>query len=141
MSEPLEFSAFVAMEPAAKARPRMTRQGHTYTPSGTMKAEARIQQQVSEAYGRLPYDGPLQVSITVWLQKPKSKPKTRPCRPTGRPDVDNYAKLVLDALNGILWRDDSLVCRLFTEKVYCNELHPHPGFQIAAHSMDLQEVG
>lgn len=133
---PFHFDTFVAMEPAGKLRPRITRQGHAYTPSATVRAEQRIQQQVSEQYQALPQDGPLQVAITVWLTKPKSKPKKKPCRPSGRPDVDNYAKLVMDALNGILWRDDSLVCRLFAEKVYCNESNPHPGFRISAHAMD-----
>ncbi len=39
-------------------------------------------------------------------------------RPTGRPDVDNYAKIVLDALNGIAWKDDSQVWQLTATKRY-----------------------
>lgn len=33
-----------------------------------------------------------------------------------RPDVDNLAKCVLDALNGIFWRDDTIIYRLMVVK-------------------------
>jgi Holliday junction resolvase RusA-like endonuclease len=33
-----------------------------------------------------------------------------------KPDVDNYAKGVLDACNGLLWSDDSLVKTLIVSK-------------------------
>jgi Holliday junction resolvase RusA-like endonuclease len=39
--------------------------------------------------------------------------------PTGRPDSDNLAKGVLDALNGILWGDDAAVVELTVSKRYC----------------------
>lgn len=38
--------------------------------------------------------------------------------PTKRPDLDNVAKLVLDALNTRAYADDALVCRLSTQKAY-----------------------
>ena len=43
--------------------------------------------------------------------------------PTGRPDVDNYAKIVMDALNGIAWKDDSQVVELRASKRYGE--HPY----------------
>jgi len=130
------FSTFIGMEPRGKQRPRFVQAtGRTYTPSETVKAELRIQQQVQEQWGRAPLDGPLSLVVTVWLQKPKSAPRTR-LAPTGKPDWDNYGKLVSDALNGILWRDDALICRAFVEKVYCNPGQPLQGFQIT-----VQELG
>jgi Holliday junction resolvase RusA-like endonuclease len=39
-------------------------------------------------------------------------------RPTTRPDVDNFCKCGLDALNGIVWRDDSQVVELTVSKFY-----------------------
>jgi len=36
----------------------------------------------------------------------------------GKPDCDNLAKSVCDALNGILWDDDRQICRLVVEKWY-----------------------
>jgi Holliday junction resolvase RusA-like endonuclease len=39
-------------------------------------------------------------------------------KPTTRPDLDNYAKLTLDALNGIIWTDDSQITELRLGKFY-----------------------
>ena len=38
--------------------------------------------------------------------------------PTGKPDWDNFAKLAGDALNKIVWRDDSLIVLGQGMKVY-----------------------
>jgi len=37
---------------------------------------------------------------------------------TVKPDVDNLIKLIFDALNGIFWRDDTIICKLESEKRY-----------------------
>ncbi len=39
-------------------------------------------------------------------------------RPTSVPDVSNYVKLIEDALNGIVYKDDSQIVRLVAEKYY-----------------------
>lgn len=39
-------------------------------------------------------------------------------RPDKKPDVDNYAKTVMDAINGVIWTDDSRVVKLTIEKFY-----------------------
>lgn len=39
-------------------------------------------------------------------------------RPLTKPDVDNYAKGIKDALNGIIWKDDSQVVDLRVQKFY-----------------------
>lgn len=59
---------------------------------------------------------------------PKSTPKSRKeamfegiIKHTKRPDVDNMAKAVLDALNGIAWEDDSQIARLSITKEYAKE--------------------
>jgi len=43
---------------------------------------------------------------------------------TGKPDLDNLAKLVLDAANGILWDDDSQIIKLHLSKMYSGK----PGY-------------
>lgn len=111
------WKTFIATEPMAKGRPRLTKGGRAYTPSATRHAETRIQIQANSEYRAGLVDGPLIVTIQVHLLKPKSKPKGH-LWPTGRPDVDNYAKLVLDALNGIVWRDDAQVVLLVVSKIY-----------------------
>jgi Holliday junction resolvase RusA-like endonuclease len=42
-------------------------------------------------------------------------------RPTSRPDTDNYIKSVQDALNGIVWKDDSQVVALIADKWYSDK--------------------
>lgn len=42
-------------------------------------------------------------------------------RPKTKPDLDNVAKVILDALNGIAYHDDSQVSRLLIEKRYAEE--------------------
>lgn len=38
-----------------------------------------------------------------------------------KPDIDNYVKLVLDALNGIAWKDDNAVASIAASKGYSFE--------------------
>lgn len=111
------FDTFIAMEPTAKGRPRVTKGGKAFTPSKTKDAEYRIQFQVSQLYKDAPADGPLEVILCVYRQKPKSKKKSEKYA-MSKPDVDNYLKLVLDSLNGILWRDDATVVSATVVKVW-----------------------
>jgi Holliday junction resolvase RusA-like endonuclease len=141
-----QLCTFIAMEPRGKQRPRIVKRANmpypiAITPDQTVNAENRVQGHVQGEWQRPPLEGPLQVQITVRLLKPASKPKKKPCWPTSKPDADNYAKLVLDALNGVLWRDDSQVVRLFVEKAYCDELHPQQGVALQVHAMQIEEVG
>ena len=136
------FCTFIAMEPRGKQRPKIVRRPNmpypvAITPDQTVNAENRVQGHVAGEWApRPPLEGPLQVQIVIRLLKPASKPKKKPCWPTSKPDSDNYAKLVLDALNGVLWRDDSQVCRLFVEKAYCDPSHPAQGITLIVHAMD-----
>lgn len=59
--------------------------------------------------------GPLKVNIAFSLPKPK-RPRSE--FPITRPDIDNLAKAILDALNGVAWEDDGLICNLSLEKRY-----------------------
>lgn len=42
-------------------------------------------------------------------------------RPITKPDVDNCAKSILDALNKIAYNDDSRIVELIVRKVYDND--------------------
>lgn len=58
---------------------------------------------------RTPFEGPVSVSVTCLAERPKTTKLPAP-----KPDVDNYAKGVLDAVtqDGRFWLDDSQVCDL-----------------------------
>jgi Holliday junction resolvase RusA-like endonuclease len=73
--------------------------------------------------GRPPFDGPLEVIVAAFWPWPKSMSEKK--RRTygsqffvSRPDSDNVAKLLGDALNGIVWRDDAQIVTLQVTKRY-----------------------
>lgn len=111
-------------EPVAKGRPRMTRTGHAYTPEKTRLYEAHIRaiwKRASAQKGSV--SQPLRVFVTAYFAVPKSVSKKRRERMEGaphtkRPDGDNIAKAVLDALNGLAFEDDSHIHDLRIVKCY-----------------------
>lgn len=110
------FTFTVTGRVVGSARPRVTRYG-TYIPRETRRYRERIRGEFIEQGGQL-ISGPVSVSITVCRALPKSRPKRMESEPdTFKPDVDNVAKNVLDALNGIAFEDDSLVVELRVRKM------------------------
>lgn len=105
------------IDPVAKARPRFTRKGFTYTPAKTKNAENAIKRLIGSDYSVL--DIPLGVSIELFIERPASV-KGR-LYPHVRPDVDNFCKTVLDALNGLVYKDDSQICDLIVKKRYSDK--------------------
>jgi Holliday junction resolvase RusA-like endonuclease len=86
--------------------------GHVYTPSEYTKKEAEIRLFI--AMGGPPvFFGPVSLCIEFYFSKPKSAPKKRRY-PTVKPDIDNLLKTVLDAMNGLVFKDDKQVvdCRV-----------------------------
>lgn len=98
-----------------KGRVRFVRQtGRTYTPDATAEAMERIRMAYVEAGGeKAPKGQPVGVLIMVRRPLPATRPKRMTSEPdVYKPDVDNIAKLVLDALNGCAWEDDTQVMDL-----------------------------
>lgn len=62
-------------------------------------------------------DGPIRVCAEFYLPRPKSLARKHRAHLT-RPDVDKLARGVLDALTGVLWRDDAQVVQLKVTKAY-----------------------
>lgn len=57
---------------------------------------------------------------TSWSKKKRMEAAQGIIRPTGKRsgDLDNLVKMILDAGNGILWADDSIITDLVTKKRY-----------------------
>ena len=119
-------------EPVAKGRPRFARRGkfvQTYTPQKTISYESLVRMAFQQVYPHgEPITGAIKMMVIVFKEPPKSWSKKKRdqaifglIQPTGKPDCDNYGKIVLDALNSIAYVDDSQVIQLFVEKKYCNE--------------------
>jgi Holliday junction resolvase RusA-like endonuclease len=109
---PRTYRFTVKGQPRAKGRPRFGK-GRTYTPHGTVVAEAKI----AAAYAGPKFEGPVslacvfsndRVTITLTPMEIDKSPL--------RGDVSNYLKLVEDALNGHAYEDDRQVHRLIGKK-------------------------
>jgi Holliday junction resolvase RusA-like endonuclease len=123
------FKLILSGQPVAKGRVRFARStGRAFTPEKTVAYETRLALAAQEKMnGTPPFEGPLRVNIWAELQVPASwsQKKQRAAiegrlRPTGRPDLDNYAK-ILDALNLIVWVDDGQVVDLYARKQYSTQ--------------------
>ena len=118
----------VYREPFPKERPRGTIiAGHVniYTPKKTVAEEKAIAEAWKQKNGLISYEGPVIVRIVLGMPIPKSASKTkkkamldRKIRPTTKPDADNCAKLILDALNGLAYQDDNQIVSLTVKKYY-----------------------
>lgn len=111
-------------EPVAKQRPRVMRSGITFTPKKTLNYETLVKELFIISKQPM-LEGELKATIIANFQIPKSATKAKRVRmegglirPVKRPDLDNIAKAVLDALNGLAYQDDSQIVRLVVEKYY-----------------------
>lgn len=106
-------------KPQGKARPRFTRNGHAYTPQNTVDYEKQIKQAYISAGGQLISDtAPILICITAEFKKAKSN---KMHSPTIKPDTDNIAKIVCDALNGVAYHDDKQIVSLAIDKVWADD--------------------
>ena len=112
-------------KPQAKQRPRWSSHG-TYTPKETVAYETYIKEIFVISYPDfILLEGPLKIQITAWLMIPKSTSKKkaklmteRIIRPTKKPDWENVAKSVCDALEKLAYKNDSQIVTAVFHKFY-----------------------
>lgn len=100
--------------------------GRMYTPSATQKFEQKVKNTFLEKYKlEKLLDKPIKALIIVEFEPPKSISKKKRLELieevidyTKKPDIDNISKIILDALNGVAYKDDSQICRLEIYKRY-----------------------
>lgn len=129
MFEQKNYSFTVLGNPKALKRHRMFRRGKhmgSYDPSkGDKDCFADIVQSNAPP---TPIDEPIKLTLWFFFERPKNHCRTgrysdqlKPNAPEwhiSRPDVDNLIKFVADSLNGIFWRDDTLICHVEAFKRY-----------------------
>lgn len=111
-----------------KQRPRFnTKTGRVFTPKETITYENWIKSCYIEQCGEY-LEGAIKASIYVYYKIPKSYTKKRVQAiregkemPLKTPDADNCAKIVLDSLNSIAYRDDSQIVNLIVVKRWTEE--------------------
>jgi Holliday junction resolvase RusA-like endonuclease len=120
----------IDMNPQGKARPRFRRTGRAYTPAKTKQAEDIIREAwLTQSKMSFEKGTPLKLTLVGGYPVAKSISKKQRAlmlsgliRPTVKPDLDNFAKLVLDSLNGYAYHDDAQVitfkepfCKFYAE--------------------------
>lgn len=110
-----------------KERPRVNMYtGMVYTPNRTKDYEFLVQQSFkvqNPSFNML--EGRISIEIIAYMSIPKntSKVKTQAMlenkiSPTKKPDIDNIAKSILDAMNKFVFKDDNQVSKISVEKRY-----------------------
>ena len=118
--------------PHGKGRPRFRRFGNfvqTYTDAKTKSYETLVKEAATKAMGSSPpLEGPVKLDLIIRLPVPKSYPKKRSegCLngsewPIKKPDWDNVAKSVADAMNDIVFLDDTQIVIARVVKTYSAE--------------------
>ena len=128
-SPPVTIS--LAGTPQGKGRARaFQRGGHIghYTPEKTRTYEGMIRTAAMQELGhmaQLPFNEPVEFILRAifpvpasWSERKRQQAITGEIKPGKKPDLDNIAKAWNDALNGVVYRDDSLICRMTLDKRY-----------------------
>jgi Holliday junction resolvase RusA-like endonuclease len=91
-----------------------------------------------------PIEDPVSVSLKIYRQIPESTTKKDRAlflagikRPVVKPDNSNYAKGIEDALNGIIYKDDSQIVDLTISKFYSD----NPRVEISIKEIFAEGVG
>jgi Holliday junction resolvase RusA-like endonuclease len=112
---------FVPGTPVAWARTRGGKTTKPFTGSAQRAAKQHIGWCAKLATPACIVKRPVELRVHVSYPWPKSwsaKKRSENTWKTSRPDADNHLKLVMDALNGILWHDDAQVCAATVTKRY-----------------------
>ena len=110
--------------PVGKARPRVTKSGHAYTPEKTRAYEQKVKLCWKQQSGeRFPPGAGICVEITAYMPIPSSLSMRKQEALLGKehlkkPDLDNIIKAILDALNGCAYGDDSVIWMITASKYY-----------------------
>lgn len=118
--------------PQSQPRPRITVRGkyaHAYEPKSITEYKRLVAGKYRSAYKQqLPLTGALSVDVRFYRPIQKSISKIERQRrvlgqslPTVKPDIDNYVKAILDALNGLAFQDDSQIVVLYARKIYSDK--------------------
>jgi len=118
-------------DPVPKGRPRFARRGQfvqTYTDAKTIDYETQVAIKARHAIGSTK---PLESALTVFLYlrytvpASYSKKRKEAClmgvEYPKRIDIDNVYKSITDAMNGIVYLDDSQIVEAHIKKVYAEE--------------------
>jgi len=126
------YSLIIPGKPMGKQRPRFSSFGKftkVYTPKETLDKEKEIKKLFLQKYPKHDtIESAIKVEVIAYMYIPKSTSKKKKqmmlnddIKSIIKPDVDNIAKLILDALNGLAFKDDKQIVELVCYKRYSDE--------------------
>lgn len=128
------LSFAIVGEPCAQGRPRFSTVGgfvKAYDPAKSRDYKAYVKYVATHEAKKQRWEyteRPLWLSVIAYMGIPKSKSKKFKQaakdgweRPTKKPDLSNIVKGIEDALNGLLYKDDSQIVKLDVTKYYSEE--------------------
>ena len=102
------------------------------------KFKEQLHELACSQYKGEPLEGALNVEINFYRRVQKSATKKERLRrlsgvdrPIVKPDLDNYIKSTLDALNGVIWADDNEIVELQAHKFYSD----NPRIELTVHEL------
>lgn len=114
-----------------------------YTPKDSPVNQYKSALQWSASHSDLPevpLDAPLALSLNFYLPRPakymRKKDPDGPIVHTAKPDYGNLSKSTEDALNGIIWRDDSLICGYVNSFKYYHEKEGRPRVELVVYTLE-----
>ena len=124
-------------QPYGKGRPRVGNvrgRARMFTPEKTVSYENKVAFVAQQAMaGAALIEGAVDVSLFIVCQIPASWSKKKQAAatagaifPTTKPDIDNIEKIIYDAINGVVWKDDVQVVDVKKVKRY----GPVPGVNV-----------
>jgi Holliday junction resolvase RusA-like endonuclease len=109
-NQPRRVTIIIPGEAQTKSNKTYFRRGRVYIPSKIAEWERWVGQIALEAMrGREPFTCPVSVQFKMY------RGSKRKC------DLGNYQKSAMDALNGVVFEDDYLICHLNMYKLYDKE--------------------
>jgi Holliday junction resolvase RusA-like endonuclease len=128
----MQVTYSVPGEPRGKGRPKFARRGNfvkTYTDAKTASYEDQIRFYALQAMGdSKAIQGAVRVFISINMAVPKSYSNKRreAClngldKPLKKPDWDNVAKSFCDAMNGVVYGDDTQIIEAHVTKQYAEQ--------------------
>lgn len=106
--------------PKPHQRPRFGRHGHVYTPPDQVifqRHVAMVAKKAAIEAGGIFFDNPVKVSCK-FRSKHYAKDRNKSEVWGGKGDLDNFLKNILDSLNGIVYKDDKIVCAIECDKKF-----------------------
>lgn len=127
--EIIKFKIPGKVEP--QGRPRATGRGkfiRMYDPPKSKKYKEYVKEVAKEYAPPEPLEQPLRVRMIIsrkylksWTKRKRRQAEDGVLLPITRPDLSNLCKGIEDALNGLIWKDDSQVIELSLSKIYDEE--------------------